>query len=241
MDMDDKSLQQAVIDELNFDPSIDATHIGVTAENGVVTLTGHVESYAAKVAAERSVQRVRGVLAVAQEIEVRLPGDKKTSDDEIAARALKVMAWHAFLPEGTIQVKVQHGHVTLTGTVHGHYQTIAAEAAVRKLTGVAGVTNLIALRSVRPASATEVEHKIKAALERNADVEAERICVTVRNGDTVMLEGNVHTWTERWLAERAAWAVPGVHSVEDHLRVIDGGVGRSDQHRRRLGDRAHQV
>lgn len=217
--MDDKALRQAVTSELNFEPSVDAAHIGVAAEKGVVTLTGHVSSYAEKVAAERAAQRVRGVRAIAQEIEVRYPEDKKTADDEIAQRALRVLAWHAAIPEDAVKVKVQDGWVTLTGTVDWQFQRAAAEAAIRKLTGVVGVTDQIGLRAASVAHASEVERKIKDALERNAELEANAIHVSVRNGDTVTLDGKVNAWNERWLAERAAWSVPGVRMVEDRLTV----------------------
>lgn len=217
--MDDKDLREAVMDELDFEPSVSAAHIGVTAERGVVTLTGHVASYAEKVAAERAAMRVRGVHAVAQEIEVRYPEDKKTSDDEIAQRALRVLSWHAGLPADAVQVKVQGGWVTLTGQVGWQFQRSDAEAAVRKLSGVVGITNQIGLPSSPAAQVSEVERKIKDALRRHADVEAGAIHVSCKQGGTVELEGRVQSWNERWLAERAAWSVPGVKMVNDRLMV----------------------
>ena len=143
--MDDKALRQFIIDELEFEPSIEAANIGVTVEKGVATLTGHVGSYAEKVTVEKAVQRIKGVGAIAEGIEVRYPTDRKTSDDQIAERAVNVIAWNAMVPDGVIKVKVQKGWVTLEGIVDWQFQSRAAELAVRKLTGVVGVSNLIRL------------------------------------------------------------------------------------------------
>lgn len=219
--MDDNFLRQQIIDELDFEPSIDAEHIGVAVENGVVTLSGHVGRYVEKLAAERAVQRVAGVRAIAEEIEVRYPGDKKTSDDQLAERALKIIAWNAQVPRDSVQVKVEKGWVTLSGAVDWNFQRQAAEAGVRRLSGIAGISNLI---EVRPrASALDVKERITAALKRNAALEAAAIGVVVGD-DKVVLRGKVKSWYERQLAERAAWSVPGVCSVEDRLTVEPGTV-----------------
>jgi osmotically-inducible protein OsmY len=212
--MDDKALRQDVISELDFDPSFDAETIGVAVEGGVVTLTGHVSSYAEKIAAERATQRVKGVRAIAQEIVVRYPEDKKTADDQIAERAVSIMTWDARIPAEDVMVKVQQGWVTLSGEVHWHFQREAAESSVRRLSGVVGVTNEIRVRpNTRP---EDVRSRIVDALERNAELEADSINVLVQ-GDKVTLEGKVKAWYEREVAERAAWSVPGVAVVEDHL------------------------
>ena len=214
--MTDKYLRQLVLDELDFEPSVDAANIGVAVENGVVTLSGHVHSYAEKMAAERAAQRVKGVRGIAEEIRVRYPEEKRTADDQIAQRALSIMSWDAQLPSGAVKVKVERGWVTLTGAVEWFYQKNAAAAAVRKLSGVVGVSNQI---EVKPrVQMADVKQKILAALERNADVEANAIRIAVE-GDTVKLEGKVKAWYERDLVERAAWSVPGVRSVEDHLTL----------------------
>jgi len=214
--MTDKYLRQLVLDELDFEPSVDAANIGVAVEKGIVTLTGHVHSYAEKMAAERAVQRVKGVRGIAEEIQVRYPEEKRTADDQIAQRALSIMSWDAQLPSGAVKVKVEKGWVTLTGAVEWFYQKNAAAAAVRKLSGVVGVSNQI---EVKPRIQTaDVKQKILAALERNADVEANAVRIAVE-GDTVKLEGKVKAWYERDLVERAAWSVPGVRSVEDHLTL----------------------
>lgn len=214
--MTDLTLRENVLSELEFEPSVNAAHIGVAVEKGVVTLSGHVGSYAEKLAAERVVQRVKGVRAIAQEIEVRLPSDKKTNDDEIAQRALSVIAWDTTIPDRKLRIKVQDGWITLSGEVEWYFQRQGAEAAVRKLSGVAGVINLIA---VKPRiEAKDVKHRIENALLRNAELEAEQIHVEV-SGGRVKLEGKVKAWHERDVAKRAAWAVPGVTAVEDHLAI----------------------
>ncbi len=213
---DDRHLQQRVIDELEFEPSVDSAHIGVSVRQGVVTLSGHVESYIEKFAAERAVRRVKGVTAVAQELEVRLPSDRKTADDEIAARALRILNWDAAIPHGRVAVKVEHGTVTLTGTVDWHYQRAEAEHDVRKLSGVKAIHNDIV---VAPrAKAEDVRAVIRAALERNAAVEANDIIISVVGGK-VILDGRVNAWTEREAIERAAWSAPGVVQVEDHIQL----------------------
>jgi osmotically-inducible protein OsmY len=144
--MNDKQLKQNVIDELEFEPSIDATNIGVAVEHGVVTLTGHVPNYLQKTAAERAVWRIKGVKAIAEEIKVRYPSDKKDADDQIAKRAIAMLEWDASVPDDAVRVKVQNGWVTLEGEVNWQFQRQAAEADVRKLTGVVGFSNNIAYK-----------------------------------------------------------------------------------------------
>lgn len=213
---EDLQLQQRVIDELEFEPRVDAAHIGVSVRDGVVTLSGHVGSFVEKFAAERTVRRVKGVKAVAQELEVRLPSEAKTADDEIAARAAKILNWDALVPHGHITVKVEHGIVTLGGRVDWHHQRAEAEYDVRKLNGVVAVINdiIVAPR----ATAEDVRATIRAALERNAEVEANNVTISV-SGGTVTLGGNVNAWTEREAIERAAWSAPGVTQVHDWIEV----------------------
>lgn len=213
--MDDKELRQLVIEELDFEPSIDSSNIGVAATGGVITLTGHVNSYAEKTAAEKAAKRVRGVHGVAQEIEVRYPEEKKIADDQIAGRALDILAWNVQLPAGVLQVTVSGGWVTLTGEVEWYYQKQLAELAVRKLSGVTGISNLI--RIVGGTHSADVKMRIENALRRSAELAARNIHVEVANG-RVTLSGTVSAWNQRRLAEDAAWAVPGVHAVEDNLR-----------------------
>ena len=216
--MSDKRLQQDVIDELDFEPSVNAAHIGVTASNGVVTLSGHVHSYAEKTAAERAAKRVKGVQAIAQEVEVRYPSDKKTADDEIAGRVVSILQWSAVVPRDSVLVKVQDGWVTLTGQVNWQFERVAAEAEIRRLSGVAGVMNSI---TIRPrVEATDVKHKIEEALKRNAEVEADSVRVSVLGGGKVALDGKVHDWRERDAVKRAAWSAAGVMAVEDRLSIV---------------------
>lgn len=216
--MSDRSLRQDIIDELDFEPSINAAHIGVAVEDGIVTLSGHVDSYVEKVAAEKAVRRVKGVTALAGRIEVRFPDDKKTADDEIAKRILSVFHWHALLPQKAITVKVQDGWVSLGGEVEWQYQRALAESSVRRLSGVAGVVNGITLK---PSVTTgDVKRRIEDALKRNAEIEAEDVRVSVQGSNCVTLEGYVHDWRERQAIENAAWSAPGVIKVDDRLRIV---------------------
>lgn len=214
--MTDKTLQQIVIDELDWEPSVNSAHIGVTANNGVVTLSGHVPTYAEKWAAERAAERVAGVKAVAVELEVRYSDAFKTGDDDIAKRALQSFEWDVRVPTSKVKVQLEKGWVTLTGEVDWYYQRDAAESDVRKLAGVLGVTNEIKVKS--RASAYDVRQKIKAALDRSAQIEADGISI-VTEGGKVTLSGKVHTWFERNLAERTAWSAAGVTQVDDRLTV----------------------
>lgn len=215
--MSDMLLRQNILDELDFEPSVDAAHIGVSVANSVVTLSGIVGSYAEKLAAEKAARRVKGVTAIAEEIKVRYPGDSKTSDTEIAQRAVDILHWNAVVPPDSIQIQVQDGWVALSGKVDWHYQRAAAESAVRKLSGVVGVVNSI---TVQPrVQADDVKRKIEDALKRNAEVEAERINVIVHDGGHIALDGFIDDWRERQAAEYAAWSAPGVRSVENRLTI----------------------
>ncbi len=216
--MDDKQLRQHIVEELEFDPRINAANIGVAVNNGVVTLTGHVSSYVEKIAAEKATRRVKGVRALAEELEVRYPNDKKTADDEIAKRALKILEWYDLISGNGIQVTVQRGWVILSGEVMWQYQRKAAESAVRKLSGIAGVVNNILIKpAVYP---SDIKKKIEDALARHAEIEAQAIRVIVREGNKVSLEGKVDSWEERQAVENAAWSVAGVQSVDDRLSIV---------------------
>jgi osmotically-inducible protein OsmY len=210
-------LRQDVLDELDFEPSVNAAHIGVGVNAGVVTLTGFVSSYREKLAAERAARRVKGVKAIAEGIEVRLPSDKKTADDEIAGRAVDILKWRVGFPADRISIKVEKGIVTLTGDVDWQFQKTEAEAAVHHLSGVVGVVNLVWVRSTVHDS--EVKEKIQKALQRSAELDASRITVQAEGGGKVVLGGKVHAWYERDLAEQAAWAAPGVTAVVDHILI----------------------
>lgn len=214
--MSDKALRQDVIDELDFDPSIDAADIGVAVEDGVVSLSGHVATYGEKVTALEIVSSVKGVHAIADQVEVRPVGSHASADDEIAKRILSMLHWNTSVPEEDIQLVVKRGWVTLKGRVKWRYQADAAVRAVHRLAGVTGVTDAI---EIQPSiSAPDIRERIKKALLRDAELDAAGIVVDVDDG-TVTLEGRVRTWSERRSAERAAWAAPGVRNVVDHLSI----------------------
>ncbi|MGR3321820.1 MAG: BON domain-containing protein [Pseudooceanicola sp.] len=214
--MDDKTLRLNVVDALDFEPSIDSADIGVAAEAGVVTLTGHVRSYLEKVTALETVETVMGVHAIADEIEVRPVGAHITADDEIARRVLNTLKWNTSIPDDKVQAHVKKGWVTIEGEVEWGYQSDSAERAIHKLTGVVGVTNHI---KVKPSvKAPDVSDRIRKAFHRDAEIDASGIRVDVQGG-TVTLEGKVRYFGERRAAERAAWAVPGVSQVVDNLKV----------------------
>lgn len=210
------NLQYDVIDELAWEPSINAAAIGVTVEDGVVILTGHVPSFAEKRTAEAVAKRVVGVRAVANEIVVRLPGTSERTDADIARATLNALEWDVWVPQQRVTVTVSDGWVKLDGTVDTQYQKLAAERVVHTLTGVQGVTNLITVTpKVQP---TEIKAKIEGAFQRSAALDARDIQVETRGGK-VVLRGHVHSWYEHETAERAAWAAPGVAAVENHLTV----------------------
>jgi osmotically-inducible protein OsmY len=212
----DYGIQQAVIDELQYEPSIDAAGIGVTSKNGIVTLSGTVKSYTEKQSAAWAAERVSGVKAVVEEMRVELPQTHERGDQDIAQAALQALAWHVQVPHARVRVKVEKGIIFLEGEVEYRYQQTAAENAVRNLMGVKAVINLINVKPV--ASPREVKTKIENALRRAAEIDAQRIKVDVRN-DKVILRGTVRSWAERSEAERAAWGAPGVRQVEDDLTV----------------------
>jgi osmotically-inducible protein OsmY len=213
-EMSDLSLRNTVLEALEFQPDINAANIGVAVDNGVVTLSGHVSSFSQKISAEKIVKSVKGVRAVAEEIQVRLDKGAGTADDVIANRVLNILNWSSDLPEGDIKVVVENGWVALEGEVDWQYQREAAERAVFKLSGVVGVKNRLTLRP--RADVGDIQRRIEEALKRSAELDAKQIHVKV-DGDVVRLDGKVHLWSQRRLAERAAWSVPGVREVNDHL------------------------
>lgn len=218
----DAELRDDVEAELEWDPSFDSRNIGVAAKNGVVTLSGHVRSYADRWAAQNAAQRVTGVKAIANEIEVRLPGDAQRSDTDIAQDAVLALSVNVAVPVDDVKVVVRDGWLSLFGEVEFWYQKTAAEAAVRYLRGVKGISSSIKLKpTAKPAiSAADIKVKIESAFQRHAHRDALGIRIDVKNG-TVTLEGSVPTWQERHDAEVAAWSAPGVFMVEDRL-VIQG-------------------
>ncbi|QHL90476.1 BON domain-containing protein [Sphingomonas changnyeongensis] len=212
----DADIQRDVQAELEWEPSLDAAGIGVAVSHGVVTLTGQVKSYAEKMVAEKAAGRVAGVRAIAEEIRVCYPSDPKTSDQEIARRVADLFDWDVMIPGKTLHVQVEHGRVTLSGTVDWEYQRRAARTAAGKINGVVGINNLIEVR--KAPVARDVRDRIVAAIRRQADADGETIQVETR-GNRVILSGRVKAWHERQLAERAAWATPGVGAVDDRITL----------------------
>lgn len=213
----DSHLQRDVMDELGWDPSIDHARIGVTAKGGVVTLTGFVSNYSQKMAAEHAAERVQGVQGIVEELKVRFLFDPKTSDEEIARRMLDLFAWDVTIPNDKVMVKVEKGYVTLSGTLDWNYQKDAARKAAGRITGVLGVNNQIKI--INAVAVGDVRERIMAAFKRSAMADASALSVTA-HGSTVKLSGNVHGRHERQVAERTAWAAPGVFFVEDNIVVL---------------------
>lgn len=210
----DQSVRDAVMRQLAWEPDLDASMIGVSVQAGVVTLSGYVDTYAAKLAAERAVRKLYGVKAIANELEVRLAQER--IDPDLARDAIEALRSHVNVPPG-VTVTVRDGFVTLSGTAEWMFQKADAERAVKYLRGVRGVFNQIELRP--RISAKDVQKRITEALHRTADIDARRVHVEAE-GNRVVLTGNVHSWHEKDQAGRAAWAAPGVVAVENRVSVV---------------------
>lgn len=213
---DDQDLRQAVLDELECEPTIEANAIGVAVEHGVATLTGRVDSFAQKLTAERAAQRVPGVKAVAEEIEIEIPTLHQRTDKDIAEACVTALTWNAIVPHDRIKVKVENGWITLSGNLDWGYQKTAAENAVKDLLGVKGVHNLVITK--RLADSNEVKREISRLFHRNIQRDLDHISVETHDG-IVQLRGSVSSWAERQEAVKAAWNTPGVAKVENYITI----------------------
>jgi len=213
----DSQLQQDVLAEFKWEPSVTAGHIGVTANHGIVTLSGHVDSYAQKRAAETAARRVKGVKGVAEEIEVKLLFDTTRSDEDIAAAAIDRLAWNVSVPKDGVVVKVENGWVTLTGQVDWWYQKDAVERDIRPLAGVVGVSNQMTIKL--RVDAVGLSDDIMHALHRSWFFDPTTVHVRA-DGGRVVLTGSVHSYYERQIAAQTAWSSPGATSVQNDITVV---------------------
>lgn len=212
----DKELQADVVRELAWEPKVDSANIGVAVDKGAVTLTGHVSTYGELIAAERAALRLYGVMAVANELVVKLSSDRTRDDSDIALAIANQMAWNAAIPSGAIRATVTHGWVTLEGRVDWAHQSEAADKLVRGLIGVRGVTNRVTVKEA--VHYKDVKAKITEALHRQAQVDARRIWLTTEDGH-VTLHGHVSSWSEAAAAKKAAESAPGVTMVDSKLTI----------------------
>jgi osmotically-inducible protein OsmY len=213
----DEQIQHEVWDELKWHARLQPNEIAVSVQDGIVTLGGWVDSYARSWAAEEAALRVRGVKAVVNEIEVRLPGSARRTDPDIVAAAIDALEWDALIPSESVKVTVSNGWVTLAGEVERRYQRTDAERVVRRLTGVRGVTNRITVQPAQTRS-DQLQQLIEDAFVRNAQIDAERIQIRMRDS-TAILRGSAPSWSGAQAAEQVAWSAPGVNAVENHIKI----------------------
>lgn len=212
----DSEIQKSVMEELSWEPLLNASEIGVAVKNGVVTLSGTVNTYSKKLAAEEAAKRVLGVKAVAEDLEVIIPVLGKKTDADIAQAVINALKWHTSVPDEKIKVKVENGWVTLDGEVEWEFQRNSARTAVKNLAGVVGISNNIAI--VPTLKISDVKNKITSAFQRSATIDAEKITIS-SEGSKVILTGKVRSYVEKRDAENAAWLAPGVNKVENKLDI----------------------
>lgn len=223
----DRELQQDVIDELKWEPSVSSPRIGVEVDDGIVTLTGHVESHAQKCAAEKAAQRVLGVKGLVIRIETALPATSRRSDEDLARAARHALEWNSFVPADSVNVSVENAWITLSGTVDWAYQRDAARDAIVPIIGVAGVTCDVSIKPKRvPLDPADIKRRIEAALLRNAHTDARSLEIEVY-GEEVVLSGTPASYAERAAALDAIWAAPGVRRVIDNTTVVEKGLSRT--------------
>jgi osmotically-inducible protein OsmY len=213
----DHQLQEDVMDELKWDPKINSSEIAVIVKNGIITVRGIVDSYTKKLAVENAVKRVKDVKCIVEEVTVRLSANAKRTDAEIAEAAVSALQWNSSVPDHKIKVSVENGWVNLEGEADWQYQKDAAGLAIDSITGVKGVTNQVCIKP--SVNIPVVRDTIKKALERSADIAADRIVIET-HGNKVTLRGRARSWNERNEVERAAWCAPGVTEVEDELVIV---------------------
>lgn len=218
MSRSDEEIQRDVLAELAWEPQVQPNEIGVAVQKGVVTLRGWVDNYAKKWSAERAAHRVNRVRAVANDLEVRLPTSAERNDPDIATAVSRALEWDAFVPVAEIDVTVSNGWVVLRGEVEWEYQRRAAEQAVRRLSGVRGLTNGISVHPREEPAPDEISDRIQSALVRSVETDAAQISIRLE-GEAVVLAGTVRSWLEREEAERVAWSAPGVTRVDNHITV----------------------
>lgn len=212
----DSDLKKDVLLELSWDPLVPDARVGVAVNEGVVTLSGHLDTYAEKVAARRAVERVSGVKAIALEIEVVPVGVHQRSDTEIATAVEHALGWNTSVPQDRVKVTVEKGWVTLSGELDWNFQRRAVERMIRPLKGVVGITDNIRLKTLP--IPVNLSNRIQDALTRQAQREARRIEISM-DGSVVTLRGHVHSWAERNAAEGATWSAPGVSRVNNQLTI----------------------
>jgi osmotically-inducible protein OsmY len=217
MSRSDSEIEKDLLDELRWDPALKDDDVAVSVRDGVVTLAGFVASYADKWKAERVVSRVKGVRAIANDLQVKLPAASQRPDPDIARAAIDALKWDIVVPSDRITVRIENGWLTLDGTVDYYFQRQAAERDVRNLTGVKGVTNLITVHSSQPASA-DIKQRIKEALQRNALLDADHITVEIDKSKAI-LRGTVRSYAEWRSAAMAARNAPGISEVENRLTI----------------------
>lgn len=212
----DSEIQKDVMDELRWDPILTASEIGVAVKKGIVTLSGTVNTYAKKIAAEEAAKRVAGVKAVAEDMEVKVSGSGKKNDTEIAEAVLNELKWHSSVDADKIKIKVEDGWVTMEGEIDWEFQRRAIHNVVENLLGVSGIIDNI--KVIPTLRSKDIKQKINAAFHRSATIDSDKIHIDT-SGSKVILKGKVRSWAEKKDAENAAWLAPGVSAVENQIEI----------------------